>query len=44
MKEHATGNKHGIALRVALRDVCERIPGTCDYNEFVSESRKITQW
>jgi hypothetical protein len=36
LKEYASGNKYGVNIRVALRDVCDRSPGLCDYNEFVS--------
>ena len=35
-KEFASGNKFGVSIRLALRDVCDRSPGLCDYNEFVS--------
>ena len=38
LKEYASGNKYGVNIRVALRDVCDRSPGLCDYNEFVSSA------
>ena len=36
MREYASMNKYGVSIRVALRDVCDRSPGLCDYNEWVS--------